>query len=104
MSGIEGFCEEFQRLLPPLWHRTLAQECNRVLLTGAKAEPFVEIAQRYLNHCVQVNDREGIKKAQRLLTLAIEQRSPERVAEIEQALGLAAAPAGPDSSNVTVLH
>lgn len=99
----KGLCEEFQATLPPLWWRTLVQACNRSLLTGAPAEPFVEIAQRYLSHCIEAYDLDGCQKAQRLLTLALERRSPERIAEIEQALGLAIAQPEADGV-VKVLH
>lgn len=84
--------DEFSRVLPPLWVRTLSKLCEQKLLTGNDTDPFHDVATRWLNHCVAVNDRDGIRRAQRLVMVVVEARTPEQVAAIEKKLGLTATP------------
>jgi hypothetical protein len=91
MSYVEDACamsRKLDELLPSLWRKTYSDMVMNAFLTNSGVDALHEIARRYMDRCIAVNDREGIKNAQQLLVLAIERRTPEQVAAIEEARGL----------------
>lgn len=81
---------DFHEALPEHLWEALLKLCSYSLLTGRiePSEPFVTVAQFYLNDRIEEGDFEGVRTASRLLSKAVTKRSTTYVRKLEEEIGI----------------